>query len=95
MYEISKTVVHEISETTRQLTTHFLFSLEARCAFPTFNCADRNPCESTLCEQDVNNYPGPGPKTYVSCEGGCSEEKCPRRQVWDQDAQRCVRKNRL
>ena len=72
----------------------YVFSLEARCAFPTFDCDDHNPCQPTLCEQGVDNYPGPSPRRYVSCEGGCSEEQCPRRQVWDQDAQRCVRKNR-
>ena len=72
----------------------YVFSLEARCAFGAFDCDDHNPCQPTLCEQGIDNYPGPSPRRYVSCEGGCSEEQCPRRQVWDQDAQRCVRKNR-
>ena len=72
----------------------FLFSMGARCAFPAFDCADRNPCQPTLCESGISNYPGSSPRKYVSCGDGCSEEQCPRRQVCDQDAQRCVSKDR-
>ena len=68
------------------------YRLEARCSFGKFDCENRNPCTPTSCEADVENYPGPSPRRYVSCTEGCAETLCPRRQVWDQDQQRCVRK---
>ena len=66
--------------------------LEARCAYGKFDCADRNPCTPTLCEAGVENYPGSSPRRYVNCTEGCTESLCPRRQVWDQEKQRCVKK---
>ena len=68
------------------------FRMEARCAFGKFDCESRNPCSPTLCESGIEKYPGPSPRWYVSCTDGCSSEQCPRRQVWDQEKQRCVRK---
>ena len=71
----------------------FLSRLEARCAFGKFDCEARNPCTPALCEEGVENYPGSSPRRYVNCTERCAESRCPKRQVWDQEKQRCVRKN--
>ena len=70
----------------------FTFRQEARCSFATFDCEDQNPCAPTLCTDGVENYPGSSPRKYINCTGGCSIEQCPRRKVWDQEEQRCVKK---
>ena len=72
----------------------FLCRVEARCAFGKFSCAGRDPCSPALCESGVMKYPGLGPRTYVDCDvqGRCSDRRCPVRQQWDQDRQRCRRR---
>ena len=77
------------------LCNNLLFTFrpeETRCSFATFDCEDKNPCAPTLCTDSVENYPGPSGRKYVNCTGGCSAEQCPRRKVWDQEGQRCVKK---
>ena len=73
----------------------FLYRKKARCAFSHFTCdnPDRNPCAPTLCTPGVFNYTGTGPKKYVVCGtgGACSGEKCPRRLVWNQGREACVK----
>ena len=71
------------------------YRLEARCSYGKFDCEDRNPCTPSLCEAGVQNYPGPSPRRYVTCAEGCAKVLCPRRQVWNQDKQRCVRRQPL
>ena len=72
------------------LSTYLLFRLETRCSYGKFDCDARNPCTPALCYEGVENYPGSSPRRYVNCTEGCAESQCPRRQVWDQDQQRCA-----
>ena len=74
----------------------FFYRKKARCAFPNFDCGNphRNPCAPTLCIPGVWHYTGAGPKKFVTCgllDGVCLEGTCPKRLVWNQGRQACVR----
>ena len=70
------------------------YRVEARCAFESFDCAERNPCSPHTCTDGVFNYPGNWYNKYVTCDncGGCEENVCDKKFVWDQDTQQCVPK---
>ena len=77
------------------LSINICFSVEARCAFPNFDCDNphRNPCTLPRCDPAILHYTGAGPRQYVLCNasGGCQEGTCDEKEVFSQAQQICVK----
>ena len=68
------------------------FPISDECLYEVHNCYGENPC-NPLCEAGVKKYRAKFQRSFIDCgnDGSCTERKCGRSGIWDQNTERCVR----
>ena len=70
-----------------------IFSPVGRCEAETFDCADFNPCEPSLCTPGKTHYSAHNATQYILCHPTTSEcyvRPCPASLIWDDNNTYCT-----